>query len=50
MRLEEAVAYALVVGVFGLMAFVVVRELTRPSTVVVEPTERGGWTIIERRV
>lgn len=50
MKIEEVVSYVVILGVLGLMAYVIVREFTRPSAVIVEPTEKGGWMIMERRV
>jgi hypothetical protein len=49
-KLKDALGYALAAGVIGLAMYVAARELTKPSTVIVEPTEAGGWTITERRV
>lgn len=49
MEIKEVVSYVVILGVLGLMAYVIARELTRPSAVIVEPTEKGGWMIVERR-
>jgi hypothetical protein len=49
MRAEDIAACVVIVGVFGVFAYIIVREATRPSTVIVEPSEKGGWVIVEKR-